>query len=67
MGGARTTGGQHPQFVYGWAQQNAIQAGQDAIFGRGSRQAWAQVKQQTEAVGRWLTAHGYPTEGVTRK
>ncbi|MFD6243186.1 MULTISPECIES: hypothetical protein [Streptomyces] len=55
--------GNTPQFVYGWAQQNAIKAGQDAMFGRGPRE---QAKQQMEAVGRWLAAHGYQTEGVTK-
>ncbi|MFF8619265.1 hypothetical protein [Streptomyces sp. NPDC015350] len=59
--------GNTPQFVYGWAQQNAIQAGQDAIFGRGDRETWQRAKEQMEAVGRWLTAHGYQTEGVTKK
>lgn len=53
-------------FVYGWAQQNAIQAGNAAIAGRGTREAWQQAKQQMETVGRWLTAHGYSTEGVTK-
>ncbi|MDG9688264.1 hypothetical protein QC334_37005 [Streptomyces sp. DH18] len=28
------------QFVYGWAQQNAIKAGQDSMFGRDPREAW---------------------------
>ncbi|MFE9016700.1 hypothetical protein [Streptomyces cyaneofuscatus] len=35
--------GNTPQFVYGWAQ-NAVKAGQDAISGRGSREAWEQAK-----------------------
>lgn len=34
--------GNTPQWVYGWAQQNAVKA--DAIFGRGSREAWDQAK-----------------------
>ncbi|MFI5940537.1 hypothetical protein ACIBCB_09780 [Streptomyces uncialis] len=66
MGAARTVEGNTPQFVYGWAQQNAIKAGQDSMFGRGPREAWEQTKQQMEVVGRWLTAHGYQTEGVTK-
>ena len=52
--------------MYGWAQQNAVKAGQDAIVGRGTREAWEQAKQQMEVVGWWLTAHGYQTEGVTK-
>ncbi|MFI5939235.1 hypothetical protein [Streptomyces uncialis] len=58
--------GNTPQFVYGWAQQDAIKAGQDAMFGRGLREAWEQAKQQMEVVGRWLAAHGHQTEGVTK-
>ncbi|MGO1900573.1 MAG: hypothetical protein ACTH0H_05780 [Brachybacterium sp.] len=58
--------GATPQFVYGWAQQATIQAAQDAIAGRGTRQAWQEAKDRMEAVGRWLTAHGYPTEGASR-
>lgn len=58
--------GNTPQFVFGWAQQNAIQAAQDAMFGRGSREAWQQAKEQMEAVGRWLNAHGYQTQGAAR-
>ncbi|MEU2076587.1 hypothetical protein [Streptomyces sp. NPDC013489] len=58
--------GNTPQFVYGWAQQNAIRAAQDAIAGRGTREAWQQAKEQMETIGRWLTAHGYETEGAAR-
>lgn len=29
-------------------------------------EAWQQAKARMEAVGRWLTAHGYPTEGASR-
>ncbi|MFD7867584.1 hypothetical protein [Streptomyces sp. NPDC059783] len=58
--------GSTPQFVYAWAQQTSISAAQDAIDGRGSREAWQQSKRQLEAVGRWLTAHGYPVQGVTK-
>jgi hypothetical protein len=57
--------GNTPQSVYGWAQQNAIKAGQDAISGCGTGETWRQATQQL-TVGRWLTAHGYETEGTAR-
>lgn len=36
------------------------------MFGRGTRETRQQAKQQMEAVGRGLTAHGYDPEGVTK-
>ncbi|MEV6726364.1 hypothetical protein AB0M94_36185 [Streptomyces xanthochromogenes] len=58
--------GDTPYFVYGWAQQNAVKAGQDAVFGRGTREAWQEAKEQMEAVGRWLAAYGYDTDGAAK-
>ncbi|MFE1013743.1 hypothetical protein ACFW4M_20905 [Streptomyces sp. NPDC058794] len=51
--------GNTPQFVYAWAQQNAVRAGQDAIFGRGPREAWEHrpSSRWRRSVGGWpLTA-----------
>ncbi|MFF9638711.1 hypothetical protein ACF1D2_29545 [Streptomyces bacillaris] len=48
-----------------WVHGTALGAGA-ALRGRGAWAAYRGAKDDLTAVDRWLTAHGYPTEGVTK-